>query len=273
MLVNRLTLKLKAMEEIMKVTNEVRFFAFLEFARYFAIAGGAYFLFYSLKKDKWLHKKIQQRFPKNKNIWYEIKYSIINLLMFAALALGNYWLKENGYTKMYERISDYGVPYFIFSIVAMILLHDTYFYWTHRFMHLKKVYPYVHQVHHHSTNPTPWAAYAFHPIEGLINYAILTIIIVIIPTHIIAVSIWLLYSIILNVGGHLGYELFPKGFTKHKLLGLSNTSTHHNMHHSYFDCNYGIYFNFWDKLMNTNHENYHETFDKVARAEPETLWI
>lgn len=238
-----------------------------EFIRYFALAGFAYWLFYSLGKDKWLHKKIQQRFPKNENIVHEIKYSFINLLIFSVLGWGTYWLKKNGYTMMYDNISDYGVPYFIFSIIAMIMIHDTYFYWTHRFMHLKKVYPHVHLIHHHSTNPTPWAAYAFHPYEGIINYVILTIMVMIIPTHIDAVIAWLMFSIVENVMGHLGFEFFKEGFTQHKLKGLSNTTTHHNMHHSHFNCNYGLYFNVWDQLMGTNHEKYHETFNKVAARE------
>jgi Delta7-sterol 5-desaturase len=68
----------------------------------------------------------------------------------------------------------------------------------------------------------------------------------------------------LNVLGHLGFEIYPKGFTKHSLLGINNTSTHHNMHHSLTNCNYGLYFNFWDKWMGTNHKKYHETFEKLA---------
>jgi sterol desaturase/sphingolipid hydroxylase (fatty acid hydroxylase superfamily) len=250
--------------------NEIKLISVLEFARYFIVAGLGYGLFYFFKKDKWLHKKIQKRFPKKEHVLYEIKYSFINLLIFSLMGIGDYWLKMNGYTKMYDHISDYGIAYFIFSIIAMILLHDTYFYWTHRFMHLKKIYPYVHQVHHHSTNPTPWAAYSFHPIEAVIDNAIITLLILVLPINIIALFIFVSYSIVLNVGGHLGYEVFPEGFTKHKLKRWSNTPTHHNMHHSYFNCNYGLYFNFWDKLMNTNHEKYHETFDKIAKAEAET---
>lgn len=246
-----------------------QFITYLEFIRYFIIAGFAYWVFYSLRKDKWLHKKIQQRFPKSENIWHEIKYSIINMFIFSFLGWCTYLLVMNGYSKMYDNISDYGVPYFILSIILMIFLHDTYFYWTHRLIHLKKIYPYVHQVHHHSTNPTPWAAYSFHPIEGIINYLILPIMILILPIHLYAVITFTLFSIIENVAGHLGYEFFKEGFTKRKLTKLSNTVTHHNMHHSYFNCNYGLYFNIWDQLMKTNHEKYHETFDKVARTEPE----
>jgi lathosterol oxidase len=255
------------METIFKMHEALTVITLLEFARYFVFAGIAYWAFYYLGKDKWLHKKIQKRFPKNENIMHEIKYSIINMVMFTLLTIGTYWLKINGYTQMYDHIEDYGVPYFVLSIVLMIILHDTYFYWAHRFMHLKKIYPHVHLIHHHSINPTPFAAYSFHPYEGFLQVIILPIFVLTIPTHVYAVLIWLTFSIIENVAGHLGYELFKPGFTKHKLKGLSNTVTHHNMHHSHFNYNYGLYFNFWDQLMNTNHEKYHDTFEKIARTE------
>ena len=57
----------------------------------------------------------------------------------------------------------------------------------------------------------------------------------------------------MNVLGHLGFELYPKGFTTHWLGKWNNTSTHHNMHHKYYNCNYGLYFNIWDRIMGTNH--------------------
>lgn len=43
------------------------------------------------------------------------------------------------------------------------------------------------------------------------------------------------------------------------------------MHHKYFNCNYGLYFNIWDRIMGTNHENYFDTFREVTHREPEVL--
>jgi sterol desaturase/sphingolipid hydroxylase (fatty acid hydroxylase superfamily) len=68
----------------------------------------------------------------------------------------------------------------------------------------------------------------------------------------------------MNVLGHLGFEIFPSGFTTNPLTKLSNTSVHHNMHHKYVNYNFGLYFNFWDKWMGTNHPNYHQEFESVA---------
>jgi len=36
------------------------------------------------------------------------------------------------------------------------------------------------------------------------------------------------------------------------------------MHHEFQRGNYGLYFNFWDRLMKTNHEHYEERFREVT---------
>jgi sterol desaturase/sphingolipid hydroxylase (fatty acid hydroxylase superfamily) len=122
----------------------------------------------------------------------------------------------------------------------------------------------VHKTHHLSVNPTPFAAYAFHPVEAVIEVAIIPLVAFTIPHHTSAITIFSLYSLLLNVIGHLGYEFFPRGFARHWLFKWHNTSTHHNMHHRLVKYNYGLYFNFWDRIMHTNHPNYEESFDEVV---------
>lgn len=70
--------------------------------------------------------------------------------------------------------------------------------------------------------------------------------------------------IVRNVIGHLGFEILPKGFTKNKWFNWNTAITHHNMHHEHFHSNYGLYFSWWDRLMKTEHEKYHEAFEEVT---------
>ena len=236
--------------------------------RYMAFAGVLYLIFYVWKKREWFRLKIQQKYPDNKNILREIGYSFLSITIFSTVGTTLFLLRKQGYTQMYMKLGDHSIAYFIFSVVAFILAHDTYFYWTHRFMHWKPIYRYVHKVHHLSTNPTPWAAFAFHPLEALVEVGIVPIMMFAMPLHPLALLIWLLYQFGMNVLGHLGFELYPAGFTTGVLTKYSNTSTHHNMHHKYTTSNYGLYFNFWDRLMGTNHEHYTEQFEAVkARKE------
>jgi Delta7-sterol 5-desaturase len=232
--------------------------------RYVIIAGLAFVIFYFGKKNKFLNRRIQKRYPQNKDYLREIIYSLITFIIFSFIGIFISLCKRNGYTLMYNDISDYGIPYFIISVFMMLLLHDTYFYWTHRLMHHKKVFPIFHKVHHLSNNPSPWAAFAFHPLEAVIEGGIILLIVFVIPVHLSAVLIFLIAMTVMNVIGHLGFEIYPKNFLKHSLGKLNNTATHHNMHHRLVNCNYGLYFNWWDKWMGTNHKDYKNEFEAVV---------
>lgn len=237
--------------------------------RYLVFAGGAFLLFYVLRKESWFHRKIQQRFPDKKRLMYEIRYSLSTFVIFAGMVYFITAAKQAGITQIYTDISEYGWAYFIFSYVLIMVIHDTYFYWTHRMMHHPKLFKVMHKVHHMSHNPSPWAAFSFHPLEAIVEFGIAFIIIFIMPVHPLAIVGFSLSMMAFNVLGHLGFEIFPKGFTKNWGGKLFNSSTHHNMHHKYVRCNYGLYFNIWDRIMGTNHPQYFERFDEVkARPKP-----
>ncbi|HEU4718827.1 MAG TPA: sterol desaturase family protein [Bacteroidia bacterium] len=234
------------------------------FLRYLVFAGGAWLFFYVLFRRKVLFKRIQEEFPPRSKIRTEILYSLLTFVIFACVGVILAWFRRHGYTQLYFHLSDYPLWWFFLSIPLMLLLHDAWFYWTHRFMHLKKIFPLFHKVHHLSNNPSPWASFSFHPLEAVVEAGILPLIAFTLPAHPLAILIFLLMMTVMNVIGHLGYEIFPSGFTKNSITKWSNTSTHHNMHHRLVKCNYGLYFNFWDRIMGTNHEKYHEQFEEVA---------
>lgn len=232
--------------------------------RYVIIAGGAFLAFYVIWKKKFAFKRIRSRFPSAKKMATEVYYSFLTFGIFSLMGMFILYLDKKGFTLLYHDISNYGWFYFIASILIMLLLHDTYFYWTHRLMHHPAIFRHVHRVHHLSVNPTPLASFSFHPFEAVIESGILLIIVFVMPAHPLAIFFFLLIMTIINVLGHLGYEFYPSGFLKHPLGRLNNTSVHHNMHHQYFNCNYGLYFNWWDRLMGTNHPDYYATFAKIA---------
>lgn len=241
--------------------------------RYIIFAGLAYLIYYVIKRREWLFMKIQQRFPESKQILTEIKYSLLTFAVFASVVvtirlLTNYDILE---TKVYKNLSEHGIPYYILTTIFVILFHDTYFYWAHRLMHHPLLYERVHKVHHLSKDPTPFASFAFHPTEALLEIGFVPLLVFTIPLHFSSLLILSLWQIVFNVMGHLGYEIFPRTALQHPLLKWLNTSTNHNMHHKYVRCNYGLYFSFWDKLMNTNHPKYHDLFEEVTTRRDEGL--
>lgn len=238
-----------------------------EALRYLIFPGLAFLLFWVIFRKKLLHRFIQKKFPAKERIVKEFLYSFSSITIFSVIGTCTVFALKAGYLHLEQNISDRGWPYFFLSIVLAILLHDTYFYWTHRLMHNPAIFKRVHLVHHLSTNPSPWAAYSFHPFEAVIQGLIGPLIILVIPIHLYALAAFAIYQIAYNAMGHLSFELFPKGFTR-SFMFWHNSTTHHNMHHKYFNFHYSLYFNWWDRLLNTMHPRYDEVFDEVTHREP-----
>jgi len=236
--------------------------------RYFLVAGLFFLLFYVLLYKKVRYKKIQQRLPRQQDYLREIGYSILTIFIFALVPLTVLHVPAVGiHTTFYTHIETHGWLYFFLAFPLMLLLHDTYFYWTHRAMHHKKLFRILHLVHHKSVNPSPWAAYAFHPLEAVVEAGIFAVFLFTIPIHPLHLLLFFFFMIVYNVYGHLGYELYPAGFNKHWLGKWINTSVNHNQHHQYFKGNYGLYFTLWDRLMGTIRKDYDQRFDEVTRKQ------
>jgi sterol desaturase/sphingolipid hydroxylase (fatty acid hydroxylase superfamily) len=235
------------------------------------VAGLFFVLFYFLLYKKVSHKKIQQRLPKRQDYLREVGYSLLTIFIFAFVPLFMLHMPSLArYTTLYARIEDYGWAYFFLAFPVLFLLHDTYFYWTHRAMHHKKLFRTMHLVHHKSVNPSPWAAYAFHPLEAVVEAGIFAVFLFTLPVHPLHLLLFFFFMIVYNVYGHLGYELYPQGFNKHWLGKWINTSVNHNQHHQYFKGNYGLYFTFWDRLMGTLRPDYDRRFEEVTSKQKTT---
>lgn len=231
--------------------------------RYLGIGGGVFLFFYVIRRRRNWAPKIQPDFPARKEMRREFLYSLISIGIFALTGVGMVVLKKLGYTQMYIQIGQDGWGYVALSSAILVFAHDAYFYWTHRLMHWKPLFPIVHRVHHLSHTPTPWAAFAFHPIEAFVQAAFFPIIAFIMPVHPLAALVWLTYMTVMNVLGHCGFEILPRGFATSWFFKWHNTTTHHDMHHRFVRHNYGLYFNIWDRLMSTNHKNYEAEFERL----------
>ncbi|HVK97534.1 MAG TPA: sterol desaturase family protein [Flavisolibacter sp.] len=233
--------------------------------RYFLVAGLFFLLFYVLLHKRVLHKKIQNRQPAREDYLREIGYSLITITIFAFVPV--FMLHVPAIVKTttyYTDINEYGWLYFFAAYPIMFFIHDTYFYWVHRLMHHKKLFRTFHLVHHKSTNPSPWAAYSFHPLEAIVEAGIFVVFLYTIPVHVLHILLFFCMMIVYNVYGHLGYELYPNGFSKHWFGRWINTSVNHNQHHQYFKGNYGLYFTFWDRMMGTIRSDYDTKFEDVT---------
>ncbi len=236
--------------------------------RYLVLASLAFAGWYGLGRMQVRPGKLQPVLPSRGQITREIGWSAVTVLIFGTVAglLSGSGLVPN--TRLYGEIAEFGWAYFWLSIPLLIALHDTWFYWTHRLMHHRALFRYFHRVHHRSTNPTPWTAYAFHPLESTVQALGIVAILFILPVHPLAVLVFQTISTAVNVYGHSGHELYPRGWATHPLGRWLNTSVAHNAHHAMARHNYGLYFLFWDRLMGTIDPGYAAQYDRARGRDP-----
>ncbi len=238
----------------------------LDSARYFLVAGFAFLVFWRWGQERFRHRLIQGAFPRAARMVHDVKWSLTTIVIFSLFGVAVYFAGHHGLLRRYEDVSQYGFTWLACSVVLLIVLQDTYFYWTHRAMHHPRLFRFVHRVHHRSTNPSPWTAYAFAPPEAFVHAAFVPMVWAVVPLHELAVFAFLLFMMTFNVLGHLSMELRSPGTTRHPVLGNQSTQTHHWLHHQSFRWNFGLYFTFWDRLMGTEHPAYDVTFERIASA-------
>jgi len=241
----------------------------IEGLRYLIGAGGIFLLTWVIFAAKLRTRRIRAPLAadkRNTQMLREIRNSGITIFVFVfAYSFTEYALFQIWGTsvfKIYPEVSTYGWTYLVFSVLLWTIGLDTYFYWTHRMMHHKKFYRFFHRTHHRSNNPTPFTAYSFAPPEAVLIYLFVPLFFTVVPMHDVAFVSAMLVQIIRNALAHCGYEVFPKMWARHPILGLFATVTHHDMHHERGNGNYGFYFTVWDRLMGTEHPHYLERFDQ-----------
>jgi lathosterol oxidase len=160
--------------------------------------------------------------------------------------------QAHGWTRIYTDIHAFSFWYWPLSILAFLAAHDTWFYWTHRWMHRPKLFRIAHAVHHASRPPTAWAAMSFHPWEALTGAVVIPALVFLIPIHVAALGVVLSIMTLMGVTNHMGWELFPRSMVTGGAGRWLITASHHQRHHREYGCNYGLYFRFWDRICGTD---------------------
>ena len=183
----------------------------------------------------------------------EIAWSLASAAIYGIPAGVVAWGWQNrGWTQIYDDASAYPLWYLPVSVLLYLFAHDTWFYWTHRWMHRPAPFRIAHAVHHASRPPTAWAAMAFHPVEALTGAVVIPALVFLIPIHVGALGLVLTIMTVMGVTNHMGWEIFPRFVWGGRLGGWLITASHHQRHHERYGCNYGLYFRFWDRICGTD---------------------
>ena len=241
-----------------------------DFLRYVIGAGGVYLLVNGLFSGALKGRRIRPRNVRKGQLQRELLTSLRTIFIFAGLGVIIWTGTKLGLLKFYENPAELGWVWFGVSVVLLIILHDAWFYWTHRLIHDPRLFRRFHLTHHKSNVPTPLTSYAFDTQEAVINGVFLPLIGALMPISYLAAFIFTAHMMLRNAIGHCGYELFPRTSENRPLFDWITTVTHHDLHHAQGRWNYGLYFTLWDRLMGTEHPDYHACFAEAVHHEKKT---
>ena len=228
----------------------------VDFLRYALAAGAIWLLVGVLFRQRLAGRRILDAAPQPGQVRREFAYSLSTVLIFAANGLLIWLLVQAGTLRIDSDIATHGWAWWWFSLVLIVVAHDAWFYWTHRWLHHRRWFHAVHGRHHASLHPTPWAAYAFHPVEALVQAAFLPLFLLVAPVHGAVIVVFLVHMILRNAIGHWAPELLPWRWTPRGWLRWITPVSHHHFHHARNRGNFGLYFTWWDRWCGTEDADY-----------------
>eukprot|EP00461_Guttulinopsis_vulgaris_P004504 UN04506 len=133
--------------------------------------------------------------------------------------------------------------------MAALLMFETCFYWTHRWLHSPMGYRY-HKDHHAFYTPMSLAGQWGSFVDGLVSLPVPALFpVLFLDIHITTLWSYALVQTFHSSYDHCGYD-FP--FNPFQLIPFGSHAAEHGFHHSHNIDNFGLYFRFWDVIMGTN---------------------
>jgi sterol desaturase/sphingolipid hydroxylase (fatty acid hydroxylase superfamily) len=189
----------------------------------------------------------------SRQIRMEVGWSLVSCVIYGVPAGIIAWgWQAHGWTRIYTDPRAMPLWWMPVSLLIYLFLHDTWFYWTHRWMHRPAVFRAIHAVHHASRPPTAWAAMNFHPVEAAIVGLFIPLLVFFVPIQAGVLATVLVIMTVMGVTNHMGWEMFPRALVHSRLGHWLITASHHQRHHEQYRCNYGLYFRIWDHWGGTD---------------------
>lgn len=231
-----------------------------------ALAGGLHLYFYTFKKQGMELRFDAREMVKNNGVFTfrdqvldNIFWSLVSgVTIWTAYEVLFMWAYANGYIPWMTWEDN---PVWFVALFALIpLWYSFYFYWVHRGEHWPPLYRLAHSLHHRNINVGPWSGFSMHPVEHLL-YVASPVIHLVVPSSPLHVIFHLQFTVLISVITHTGYgNLLVKG---KRVMDLGYFF--HQLHHRYFDCNYGTDEMPWDKWFGTFHDGTPEATERMRR--------
>ncbi|WP_171133765.1 MULTISPECIES: sterol desaturase family protein [unclassified Ruegeria] len=219
------------------------------------VAGTLHWWLY-MRKGQGLYKKFDRRDLTRKNgnftfsnqVWDNIWWTLGSAMSVATVYQWViFWAMANGYV---PTVTWAAAPvWFVVWMLFIPMWSGLHFYWVHRLEHHPKLYKHVHAVHHRNVNIGPWSGISNHWYENLLYFSTYFIHLIV-PSHPLHLLFHVYFQQISPVLSHSGFEKLKAGEADAAKAG----DFFHQLHHRYFECNYGTSEIPFDKWFGTYHD-------------------
>jgi sterol desaturase/sphingolipid hydroxylase (fatty acid hydroxylase superfamily) len=228
------------------------------------IAGGLHLYFYTfraqgkrLKYDARPDLEKSRKFSFRNQVWDNMFWSLAGgATVWSVYEVLYFWGLANDVIPSFA-FADH--PFgFVAWLLMMPVLTSSHFYLIHRLLHWPPLYRSVHRLHHRNIQIGPWSGMSMHPVEHII-YISSVLVHFVIPSHPVILLVHLYSRCLGPAFSHSGFE---------KLL-VKDTSVfdsadfHHQLHHRFFECNYGTVDAPWDRWFGSFHDGSDDATLKV----------
>ena len=141
---------------------------------------------------------------------------------------------------------------------AVFWIEGVHFYLNHRLLHVDPLYRWAHALHHRNVNTGPWSGISMHPLEHVLYFS-LPLVFLVVPGSPSIATFCGVYLMLSPSPSHSGFDRFKIS----DRLDFHGGDYFHNLHHRYFEVNYGMLLVPLDKWFGTFHDGSVEAHEQM----------
>lgn len=219
------------------------------------LAGGLHWWLY-IRKGQGMARKFDRRDLERRNgrftfgnqvldnIWWTLGSAITVATVYQ---WGLWWAMANGWAPV---VTFAEAPVWCVIWMALIpMWSGLHFYWVHRLEHSPRLFARVHALHHRNVNTGPWSGISNHWFENMLYFTTYFVHLVV-PSHPMHLLFHAYFQQCTPIFSHSGFERLRPGGRDVMKAG----DFFHQLHHRYFECNYGTSEIPFDKWFGTFHD-------------------
>ena len=240
----------------------LRDMALVEFLTYFLIGAAVFALVLQLRRAGAFRFLVRTPSPKPVRVHMEVYNSALSVMLYNGVQLvARVFVLGFGYVVTLNN----PLPLWevVLSFPLVLVVHDAYFYWTHRWMHHPALFRFFHWEHHKSQAPTVFTAYSFSIPEAIVQGLFGVFYVALFPATFATLIFFQFVEILHNLMIHSGVDVLPRTLVVDKRWGWLAGAAHHDLHHRTARGNYGLYTRFWDRICKTGHPDFVRVYEYI----------